>query len=312
MLVEPLVSYDLTDGVATVTRDDGKVNALGLDMLTAVGHALDRASADGAVVVLAGRSGIFSGGFDLTVLRAGGPDAARMLEGGFELALRLLTHPDPVVIACNGHAIAMGSFLLLSGDDRIGAEGPYRLVANEVAIGLTMPWAAIEICRQRLAPSHFLRAVNLSETYSPSGALAAGFLDRVVDEADLLPAALAAAGGLEPWTAPPTGSPSSARKSRRSPRSPRGWLAIARPSAGSREPTPRPVRRGPGAHRPVGIPATCRGGGGGSGPFVRIVRTSRRDRQLLPGWLRPRPVAGECARGLKGSGRSRQGAQSRP
>ena len=116
--------------------------------------------------VLTGRQGIFSGGFDLKVLGAGGPDAAAMLEQGFLLALRLLEHPAPVIIACNGHAVAMGIFLLLSGDYRIGVNGPFRLVANEVAIGLTMPQTAIEICRQRLAPSHFNRAIILAETYA--------------------------------------------------------------------------------------------------------------------------------------------------
>ncbi len=183
--VPELVSYQLEGNIATIAMDDGKANALSLQMLAGVNGALDRASADDAVVVLTGRTGIFSGGFDLKVLRAGGPDAADMLEQGFLLALRLLEHPAPVVIACNGHAVAMGSFLLLSGDYRIGVDGPFRLVANEVAIGLTMPWAAIEICRQRLAPAHFNRAVILAEPYGPTEGVAAGFLDRVVDETGL-------------------------------------------------------------------------------------------------------------------------------
>jgi enoyl-CoA hydratase len=119
-----------------------------------------------------------------------------MLEQGFHLALRLLNHPAPVIIACNGHAVAMGVFLLLSGDYLIGVDGPYRLVANEVAIGLTMPFAAIELCRQRLAPSHFIRVVGLAEAYAPADGMAAGLLDRVVDAADLLETAAAVAAGL--------------------------------------------------------------------------------------------------------------------
>ncbi len=180
------VSYQFADGVATITMDDGKANALSLAMLSAVNEALDRALTDRAIVVLTGRPGIFSGGFDLKVLGRGGPDAGLMLEQGFLLALRLLEHPFPVVIACNGQAIAIGSFLLLSADYRIGVEGSYRLVANEVAIGLTMPRAAIEICRQRLAPAHFNRAVILAEPYTPSDGVAAGFLDRVVVDTELL------------------------------------------------------------------------------------------------------------------------------
>jgi enoyl-CoA hydratase len=190
------VSYDFSDRIATISMDDGKANALSLDMLSAVNEALDRAVADDAIVVLTGRPGIFSGGFDLKVLGAGGTPAARMLDEGFLLALRLLEHPTPVVIACNGHAVAMGSFLLLSGDYRIGVDGPFRLVANEVAIGLTMPWTAIEICRQRLAPSHFNRAVILAEAYGPVDGVAAGFLDRVVEAPDLADTAKTVATGL--------------------------------------------------------------------------------------------------------------------
>lgn len=172
-------SYELQDGVATIAMDDGKVNVLSNEMLAEVNGALDRAVADRAVVILTGRPGIFSAGFNLPVLQTGGPDARAMLNSGFELAERLLSFPTPVVIACPGHAIAMAAFLLLSGDYRIGTAGPYRIVANEVAIGLTMPKTAIELCRQRLTPAHFVRAVTLSEVYSPDGAIAAGFLDQV-------------------------------------------------------------------------------------------------------------------------------------
>ena len=191
-----LVSYRLRDSVATITMDDGKVNALSQAMLTEVGAALDRAAADRAVVVLTGRAGVLSAGFDLPVLRAGGPAAARLLHAGFELAQRMLAFPTPVLVACPGHAVAMGVFLLLSGDYRIGASGPYKLTANEVAIGMTMPLAAVEICRQRLTPACFNRAVLLAEVFTPEDAVAAGFLDRVVPPAEMEEAAVTTAAAL--------------------------------------------------------------------------------------------------------------------
>ncbi len=180
-----LVSYRLEDSIATLSMDDGKVNALSLSMLTELNGALDRASTQAAAIVVGGREGVFSAGFDLRVLQGGGPDALAMLRAGFALAERLLCFPLPVVMACSGHAVAMGVFLLLSGDYRLGAAGPYKITANEVAIGLTMPRAAVEICRQRLAPAHFNRAVILAEPYSPDRAVDAGFLDRVVPPAEL-------------------------------------------------------------------------------------------------------------------------------
>jgi enoyl-CoA hydratase len=182
----PLVNYHLDDVVATITMDDGKVNALSPAMQAELNKALDQAEADGAVAVLSGRDGVFSAGFDLGVMRGGGDEAVSMVRGGFDLAHRLLSFPTPVVVACTGHAIAMGVFLLLSGDYRVGADGPYKLVANEVAIGMTLPRAAIEILRQRVAPAHFNRAAILAEIYTPSNGVEAGFLDRVVEPSQVL------------------------------------------------------------------------------------------------------------------------------
>jgi enoyl-CoA hydratase len=175
-----IVTYTHSGSVATIAMDDGKANAISLRMLGELNRALDQAETDKATVVLTGRPGMFSGGFDLSVLKAGGPDATNMVKGGFELAARLLAFPTPVVVACTGHAVAMGCFLVLSADYRIGVEGSFKIGANEVAIGLTMPYFAIELCRERLAPSHFNRALLTSEFFTPQDATLAGFLDNVV------------------------------------------------------------------------------------------------------------------------------------
>lgn len=189
-----LVSCEISGPVATLVMDDGKSNVVSPRLLQDLNAALDRAEKAGAVVLLSGREGVFSAGFDLNIIRRGGPaEALAMLRGGFETAERLLAFPTPVVIACSGHALAMGAFLLLSGDYRIGAAGDFRLCTNEVAIGLTMPQAGVEICRQRLAPAHLTRAALLAETYAPEAAVAAGFLDRLAPMAELRATALAAA-----------------------------------------------------------------------------------------------------------------------
>lgn len=180
------VQYESDGTVATLTLDDDNKNVVSPGMIRDLNAALDRAETEGAVVILTGREDVFSAGFDLNVLRTGVVKAFGMIIGGFQLSLRLLSFPTPVIIACNGHAMAMGSFLVLSGDYRLGADGPFKIVANEVAIGLTMPYSAIEICRQRLATPHFVRATMLSESYDPAGAVEAGYLDRVVPADELL------------------------------------------------------------------------------------------------------------------------------
>jgi enoyl-CoA hydratase len=178
--MESLVHYELDGAVAKVTMDDGKVNVMSLALQVALHHALDRAEADRAVVLLTGRPGVFSAGFDLPTLRSGGPDAKAMVLGGFELSNRLLAFPRPVIIACNGHAIAMGLFLLLSGDHRVGPEGQCKFQANEAAIGVAIPNAAVEILRQRLTPGCLARAIALAETFTPDNAVSSGILDEVV------------------------------------------------------------------------------------------------------------------------------------
>lgn len=181
--------------------DDGKANALSLAMFEELNDAFDDAEANGDVVVLAGRDGRFSGGFDLGVLTAFDEDAAVLLRTGFELSHRMLSFPRPVVVAVTGHAYAMGSFLVLSADHRIGVAGAHhRITANEVTIGMALPHAALEICRQRLAPAQFERATALAAIFDPGEAVTAGWLDEVVPESNLLEVAhqrAIAFGGLD-------------------------------------------------------------------------------------------------------------------
>jgi len=178
------VSYELSGSVATITMDDGKVNSLSPGMLAELRAALDRADSDKAVVLLAGREGRFSAGFELSVFKQGGEAVRDMLLAGARVAERILSFPTPVVVACSGHALAMAAFVMLSADLRIGVEGPYKIGLNEVAIGLTVPHFGIEMARQRLAPAHFNLALTTANIYSPAEAVAAGFLDRVVPAAD--------------------------------------------------------------------------------------------------------------------------------
>jgi enoyl-CoA hydratase len=186
MTMSELVSYEPGDAVARITMDDGKVNALSIAMLKALHGAFDRAEEDAAVVVLTGREGFLSAGFDLKTFAGGDVEQVlEMLKLGATLCERMLSFERPVLVACNGHAVAAGSFLALSADVRIGVDGPFRLGLNEVQIGLTVPWFAIELARQRLAPAHFNQAVITARMYSPSEAVSAGLLDRVVAAEDL-------------------------------------------------------------------------------------------------------------------------------
>ncbi|MBC2692743.1 MULTISPECIES: crotonase/enoyl-CoA hydratase family protein [Pseudomonas] len=192
-----LISYHLEDGIATLTLSNGKVNAISPDVIAAFNTALDQAVTDRAVVIITGQPGILSGGYDLKVMTAGPKEAVSLVTAGSTLARRLLAHPFPVIVACPGHAVAKGAFILLSADYRIGVEGPFSIGLNEVQIGMTMHHAGIELARDRLRKSAFHRSVINGEMFDPQGAVDAGFLDKVVAADELQGAALAAARQLK-------------------------------------------------------------------------------------------------------------------
>lgn len=182
-----VVALNIENKVATISIQNGKVNAISHQVIDELNKALDEAQQAGAVVVITGKPGMLSGGYDLTVMRESMSAAMQLVEKGSTLSRRLLSFPYPVLVACPGHAVAKGAFLLLSADYRIGVEGDFKIGLNEVAIGMSMHDAGVEIARGRLAPVFFNRSVILAEMVSPQDAITMGFLDKVVNEAEFLP-----------------------------------------------------------------------------------------------------------------------------
>ena len=190
------VTYELNDRVALITIDDGKANAISHPIAAGIHDALEKAKTEAGAVVLAGRPGRFSAGFDLSVMTSS-PEAARnLLKAGADIAIEIHEFPMPVVIASTGHALAMGAILLMSADVRIGAEGNYKIGLNEVAIGMPVPKFAVELARTSLSNAAFTAAVNHATVYDPAGAVVAGYLDQVVADDAVLTTALAHAADL--------------------------------------------------------------------------------------------------------------------
>jgi enoyl-CoA hydratase len=183
--VSDSVNVSIEDGVCVVRLDDGKANAVSHDLIDAVHAALDRSEAEATAVAIIGREGKFSAGFDLSVMSQG-PDAIAGLVGaGGRLLMRVFTHRQPVVAGVTGHALAAGALLCLAADTRIGADRPAKIGLNETAIGMGLPWYGIKLGQARLAHDHVTRAVLQAEIFDPAGAVIAGYLDRIVDPADV-------------------------------------------------------------------------------------------------------------------------------
>jgi enoyl-CoA hydratase len=189
------VSYALDGKVGIITIDDGKANAITHDVLEHLHGALSKAEGEAGSVLLVGRPGRFSAGFDLSVMTAGEEQMRQLVTAGAGLLMRLFTVPLPVVAACTGHALAAGALVLLASDQRLGADGAFKIGLNEVAIGMPLPHFAIELARYRMPPGQFDSAL-LGQVFPPADAVRAGYLDRVVAADDLLSDATALAGQL--------------------------------------------------------------------------------------------------------------------
>ncbi len=191
-----VVSYELTGDVAVIRVDDGKVNVLSHETIAGIHSSLDRADQEARAVMIIGRPGKFSAGFDLKVMQAGAESARNLFRAGMDLFLRLYQFPIPVVAACTGHALAAGAIWLMSCDVRIGADGPAKIGLNETGIGMVLPASVVTLARDRLSPRHVHSSVLLARLYSPTDAAEVGYLDWVVPADELEGAAVAEAARL--------------------------------------------------------------------------------------------------------------------
>ena len=196
-------TIEIKDEIAVITMDDGKANAINPTMLDALNACLDQAEKEAKVLIITGREGRFSGGFDLKLMMSlPGEEVKALVDGGGALAHRLYSFPMPVIAACTGHGVAMGCFILLACDVRIGTAGAFKIGANETQINMVLPIFASELVKARVSKDYLTRSMVYGELFDPDTAVKAGYLDQVVEADKLLATAQGVAAGLKPLSSP--------------------------------------------------------------------------------------------------------------
>ncbi len=190
------MKYELKDNIAVISFDNGKANAVNPDFMDAIDTFLDQAHSEADAVVITGRSGMFSAGYDLKILQADPTAGLAMINRGFAMLNRFYAFPKPVVAACEGHAIGLGAFLLLVADTRLGADSEYVVRLPETAIAMPFSELLLEIAKARIAPLEHMKRIVQSVPCTPSEAVSAGFLDALVPTEQLMAAALKVAQEL--------------------------------------------------------------------------------------------------------------------
>ena len=187
-----------TEGdVSIITLNDGKANVFSPEMSSTVSNLLDQVPGDKGSLIITGRPGIFSAGFDLKIISSGDADAvAAMVKAGFTLLARIYNFPRPVIAACSGHGVALGAFLLCCADYRLGAKGQFIVQANETRNNMSIPTPILEISKSRISKTHWYRAILNAEAYPVEKAIEPGYLDEVTEPDNLMIRAMEVANDL--------------------------------------------------------------------------------------------------------------------
>jgi enoyl-CoA hydratase len=166
-------------------------------MSKTISSLLDEVPDDKGSLVITGRPGIFSAGFDLKIISSGDASAvSSMIKTGFTLLARVYNFPRPVIAACSGHGVALGAFLLCCADYRIGAKGQFIVQANETRNNMSIPTPILEISKTRISKTHWYRAILNAEAYPIEKAIEPGYLDEVVEAESLMTRAMEVANDL--------------------------------------------------------------------------------------------------------------------
>ena len=194
---EKIATLKKEEDISIITLDDGKANVFSSRMSQQVNECLDQVETEKGCLIITGKEGMFSAGLDLKTIQGG--DMEEILEmsaNAFKLLARIFSFPRPVIAACSGHGIALGTFLLCCCDYRIGVKGDFMLGANEMRTNMVIPLPILELIKFRVAQSHKYRAVLCAEMYTLENAIDAGLMDEVVESDNLMKVALEKAKDL--------------------------------------------------------------------------------------------------------------------
>ena len=181
----------IENDISIITLDDGKANVFSPKMIQDVNDCLDQVPTQKGALIITGRDGMFSAGFDLKIISAGEMSAiTEMTTNGFKLLSRIFSFPRPVLGACSGHGIALGTFLLCCCDYRIGVKGEFMIGANEMRTNMVIPTPILELIKFRVSNGHKYRAILGAEMYSIEDGIEAGLIDEVVESENLMEASM--------------------------------------------------------------------------------------------------------------------------
>lgn len=187
-----IVGVAVVDGVALITMNNGRVNALGSGLRRALCGALTSAAIDPAVtaVLLLGQPDAFSAGAD--VAEFNGPDAGSSPPGAAgsgtrgapdlrELVAMVEDSPKPVIAGITGVALGGGLELAMAAHARIASPGA-RLGLPEITLGLLPGAGGTGRLARLVGPERALDMILTGKHVPAADALRDGLVDALVED----------------------------------------------------------------------------------------------------------------------------------
>ena len=172
-----------------------KKNALTRAMYQAIIEALRHADAEPSVrvVLLTGTGDAFTSGNDIADFQARPGGNTPLSGGGFLAAISEVQ--KPMLAAVNGSAIGVGTTMLMHCDLIVAARSA-RFLMPFTSLGLVPEAASSLLVPRLLGHQRASELLLLSEPINAETAFAWGLVNRLVDDAELMPTARALAGRM--------------------------------------------------------------------------------------------------------------------
>jgi enoyl-CoA hydratase/carnithine racemase len=180
------ILYGVQERVATITLNrPAKRNALGLNTVSELCHALERAAEDDdvRVIVLTGAGKIFCAGGDLSQMGAGGESGSVPRRSFVDLNKAFTKLGKPTIASVNGHALAGGLGLVVACDLALAADHA-KFGTPEINVGIWPMMIMANIFRN-VGRKDGMRLILTGERVDAAEARRIGLINEAIPAADL-------------------------------------------------------------------------------------------------------------------------------
>lgn len=183
------IRLEKQDKIAVVTIQNPPVNALSQAVLKELEETIDEVAKDASVkvLVLTGAGTVFVAGADIKEFTAiqTPEDGKRAAEKGQRIFRKLELLEKPVIAAINGVCLGGGMELAMACHLRFCSDRA-RLGQPEIQLGIIPGFGGTQRLPRLVNPGKALEWILSGEAISPKDALAAGLVNHVLPDADLL------------------------------------------------------------------------------------------------------------------------------